>query len=53
MLYGEAMVIPEDLEPMNFGEGDLVICQAGLKCKWNVHKVVSKYYLLGDYIHLL
>ncbi len=34
---------------MKFGEGDLVVFQAGMNCRWDVHKAIYKHYSFGDY----
>ena len=44
ILEGEVEVTGEDGEKIDFGKGDLVQFERGLKCIWNVKKPVRKYY---------
>ena len=48
MIEGEVTVTPEGGQPINFGAGDLVTFQAGMNCRWEIHKVVRKHYRFGD-----
>ena len=48
LLKGEVTVTPDKGEPIKFGEGDLVVFKAGIKCKWYVHKAVRKHYCFSD-----
>ena len=48
LLDGEVTVTPDGGEPLKFGPGDLVIFLAGIHCRWDVHKLVRKYYRFGD-----
>jgi uncharacterized cupin superfamily protein len=47
VLEGDVTVIPEKGAPVNFGAGDLVVFQKGLKCRWKVNKPVRKHYRFG------
>jgi len=47
LLEGEVRVEPEDGEPVEFGEGDLVTFSEGLNCVWDIKKKVKKHYKLG------
>ena len=45
VIDGEVEVIDSETgEKMEFGAGDLVQFQKGLKCVWNVKKPIRKYY---------
>ena len=48
LLEGKVTVTPVGGEPVKFGAGDLVIFLAGIHCRWNVHRLVRKYYGFGD-----
>ena len=48
LLEGEVTVPPVGEEPVKFCEGDLVVFLAEMKCMWDLHKAVCKYYRLGD-----
>ena len=47
-LEGELTVTPEGEDPVTFGTGELVMLLAGMDFRWDVHKIVRKYYRLGD-----
>ena len=47
ILEGNITVTPEKGLPVSFGEGDFVIFDQGLKCKWNITKAVRKHYMFG------
>jgi uncharacterized cupin superfamily protein len=44
ILEGEAIVTPEDGEPMTINEGDFVTFTAGLSCVWEVTVPIKKHY---------
>jgi uncharacterized cupin superfamily protein len=44
LLAGQVIVTPERGEPVEFGQGDLVIFPRGLSCTWKVLKTVRKHY---------
>ena len=48
LIEGKVTVTPEGGQPVKFERGDLVIFQAGLKCRWDVHKAVRKHFKFGD-----
>ncbi len=48
VLEGKVTVTPHGGEPVQFGEGDLVVFPAGMDCRWEVHKAVRKHYHFGD-----
>ncbi len=41
---GQAIVTPDGGEPVEMGEGDLVIFPAGMRCHWKITEAVSKHY---------
>lgn len=43
-LEGEVIVTPEDGQPVEIRQGDLVVFPAGMHCAWNVKKAVKKHY---------
>lgn len=43
-IEGEAIVTPENGEPVKMGESDLVIFPAGMSCHWKIIKPVKKHY---------
>ena len=45
-LEGEVTVKTPDGE-VSFGKGDLVTFPQGLKCVWNIRKIVKKHYKFG------
>lgn len=47
VLEGEAVVTPDNGEPVSFGVGDLVTFPEGLSCTWDVRKFLRKHYQLG------
>jgi uncharacterized protein len=47
ILEGEVEIIPENGKSVNFGKGDLVVFEEGLKCSWNITKAVRKHYKFG------
>ena len=47
LLEGKVAVTPEGGLPINFSAGDLVTFPAGMNCRWEVHKAISKHYLYG------
>tara|TARA_B100000902_G_C27137227_1_gene826714 strand:+ start:153 stop:302 length:150 start_codon:yes stop_codon:yes gene_type:complete len=48
LLDAEVTVTYEGGEPVKFGSGDLVVFQAGMDFRWDVHKAVRKHYRCGD-----
>lgn len=44
---GEAVVTPEDGEPVSVRAGDLVTFLADLSCTWEIRATVRKHYRLG------
>lgn len=44
LIEGEAIVTPDDGEPVTIKELDLVDFSAGLSCTWKVIKPIKKYY---------
>lgn len=44
LLEGQVIVTLGQGEPMEFGQGDLVIFPRGLSCTWKVLKTVRKHY---------
>ena len=47
ILEGEAIITPEDGEPVTITESDLVIFPAGLSCTWEIRAPISKHYKFG------
>ena len=37
-----------DVEPVEFGPGDLVVFPSGLRCTWVVSEPVRKHFIFGD-----
>ncbi len=46
-LEGEVVVTPDGGEPVEMGQGDLVIFPAGMSCKWEIRLPVTKHYDIG------
>ncbi|MDJ1172251.1 cupin domain-containing protein [Roseofilum sp. BLCC_M154] len=46
LLTGEVIVTPDDGEPVQFAQGDLVTFPAGLSCTWKILKPVRKHYFM-------
>ena len=46
-LEGEVVVTPDGEEPVEMGQGDLVIFPAGMSCKWEIRSPVTKHYDIG------
>lgn len=44
ILEGKVVVEPENGEPVEFGQGDLVVFPSGLKCVWDIKEPVRKHY---------
>lgn len=44
ILQGKVVVTPENGEPVEFGQGDLVTFPKGLKCVWDIKQTVRKHY---------
>ncbi|MBD3427267.1 MAG: DUF861 domain-containing protein [Candidatus Omnitrophica bacterium] len=47
ILQGRAKVEPEDGEPVEFGEGDLVTFPQGMNCVWEISSPIRKHYKMG------
>ena len=47
-LAGSVVVTPQDGEPVEVGQGDLVTFPAGMTCTWKVRTPVKKHYSFGD-----
>lgn len=47
VLEGEAVVIPDDGDPVTISAGDLVTFMAGLSCVWEIKKPIRKHYKMG------
>ena len=47
ILEGEAEVIAENGDKLNFAKGDWVEFEEGLKCTWNITKDIKKKYMFG------
>tara|TARA_Y100001968_G_scaffold232863_1_gene215690 strand:+ start:2001 stop:2276 length:276 start_codon:yes stop_codon:yes gene_type:complete len=48
LLEGEVTLTPDEVEPVKFRAGDLVVFSAGMDCRWDVYKAVRKHYRFGD-----
>ena len=46
-LEGEVVVTPDGGEPVEMGQGDLVIFPAGMSCKWEIRSPVTKHFDIG------
>ena len=44
IVEGEAVVTPEDGEPVTIKSGDMVIFPKGLKCVWKIIEPIEKHY---------
>jgi hypothetical protein len=44
ILEGEVIVTPEGGQPVQLGEGDLVIFSAGMSCTWQIRRHIRKHY---------
>jgi len=44
LLAGSVIVTPDGGDPVEFGEGDLVIFPAGMSCTWDIKEAVEKHY---------
>lgn len=47
LLEGEVIVTPNNGEPVQFGQGDLVTFPAGMSCTWKILQAVKKHYSFG------
>ena len=43
-LEGDVVVTPDGGQPVQMGEGDLVIFPAGMSCTWEITRDVKKHY---------
>lgn len=48
IIDGKAIVTPEGGEPVEIGEGDLVIFPKGMSCTWKILEPIEKHYNLSD-----
>ena len=48
IIDGEAIVTPEDGEPVTIERGDYVIFPKGMKCTWKIIEPIEKYYNFSD-----
>lgn len=46
-LEGDVVVTPDGGEPVQMGEGDLVIFPSGMSCTWEIRSPVKKHYDFG------
>ncbi len=44
VIEDEVVLILGGGKPVKFCEHDLVVFSAGMKCKWDVHNAIRKYY---------
>jgi len=47
LIAGHAVITPEDGEPVEAREGDLVICLGGITCVWDIKETVIRHYKDG------
>ncbi len=47
VVEGEAVVTPDNGDPVTISAGDLVVFMAGLSCVWEIKKPISKHYKMG------
>jgi uncharacterized cupin superfamily protein len=47
VLEGEAVVTPDNGDPVTISAGDLVVFMAGLSCVWEIKKPIRKHYKMG------
>ena len=47
VLEGKVNVVTDDGEAVEFGRGDLVTFQKGVKCTWDVKEKIKKVYKFG------
>ena len=47
-LEGDVTVTPENGEPVQMGQGDLVTFPKGMSCTWKIHKEVKKHFVFGE-----
>ena len=45
IVEGEAIITPENEEPITITEGDMVFFPKGLKCVWKVIEPIEKHYM--------
>ncbi len=48
IIDGEAIITPEDGEPVTIERGDYVIFPKGMKCTWKIIEPIEKYYNFSD-----
>lgn len=46
-LAGDVVVTPEEGQPVQMGQGDLVTFPAGMTCTWKVTQAVRKHFRFG------
>lgn len=44
LLESDVLVTPDDGQPVQMGEGDLVTLPAGMSCTWEITSKVKKHY---------
>ncbi len=44
LLSGEAVITPENGDPVKIEAGDFVVFPCSLKCRWNIHLPIRKHY---------
>jgi len=47
VIQGEAIVTPDEGDPVTIGRSDLVSFPKGMKCTWKIIRTVRKYYMMG------
>ena len=47
VLEGEAIITPDDGEPVRITKGDLVVFPAGMSCTWDIRQAIKKHYSLS------
>ncbi len=45
IVAGRVIVTPDDGEPVELGEGDLVTFPAGMSCTWDIREAIEKHYI--------
>lgn len=45
ILEGHAIVTPEQGDPVDISEGDLVTFEKGLNCQWDIKQDIKKHYI--------
>ena len=47
ILEGDVVVTPDGGEPVEMGQGDLVVFPQGMSCTWEIRRDVRKHYKFG------